>query len=105
MALGSGLAHLGGYPFEVRYSHGSLVRARAAADVAADAYVYFSRLFSAVEPDLAVIVVDKADWSGRGPYGMPFFRDDVGEIRPGIVVMPAGGGDFWSGMVEDLRDA
>jgi len=39
----------------VRYSDGSLVRARAAADVAADAYVYFSRLFAAVEPDIAVI--------------------------------------------------
>src|SRR5665213_181524 len=56
MALGSGLARLGGYPFEVRYSDGSLVRARAAADVAADAYVYFSRLLSGVEPSLAVIV-------------------------------------------------
>ena len=48
MALGSRLAHLGGYPFDVRYSDGSLVRACAAADVAADAYVYFSRLFSGV---------------------------------------------------------
>ena len=58
MAMGTGLANLGGYPFEVRYSHGSLERARASADVAADAYVYFSRLFSGVEPDIAVIVVD-----------------------------------------------
>lgn len=49
MVLGSGLAHLGGYPFEVRYSDGALVRARAAADVAADAYIYFTRLFS-IEP-------------------------------------------------------
>jgi hypothetical protein len=42
MAVGSGLSQLAGYPFEVRYSAGSLVRARAAADVAANAYVYFS---------------------------------------------------------------
>ncbi len=105
MALGSELPQLDGYPFEVRYSDGALVRARAAADVAADAYVYFSRLFSAVEPDLAIIVADKADWSGKGPYGMPYFNDGDGQIRPGIVVMPAGGGDFWSGMVQDLRDA
>ncbi len=41
-------------------------------------------------------------WS---PYGMPFFRDDAGDIRPGVVVMPAGGGDFWIGMAEDLRAA
>ena len=63
MAAGSGLAYLGGYPFEVRYSDGALVRARAAADIAADAYVYFSRLFSAVRPDIALIVADETDWS------------------------------------------
>jgi hypothetical protein len=89
----------------VRYSDGSLLRARAAADVAADAYVYFSRLFAAVEPDIAVIVAGEADWPGNGPYGLPFFRDDAGEIRPGIVVMRAGGGDFWTGIGQDLRDA
>ena len=105
MAVGSGLSQLGGYPFEVRYSNGSLVRARAAAGVAANAYGYFSRLFGAVEPDIALIVADEADWSGSGPYGLPFFRDDAGEIRPGIVLMPAGGGDFWTGIGQDIRDA
>ena len=105
MAVGSELPQLGGYPFEVRYSDGALVRARAAADVAADAYVYFSRLFEAVEPDIAVIVAGQADWSGSGPYGLPFFRDDAAGIRPGIVVMPAGGGDFWTDIAQDLRDA
>jgi hypothetical protein len=53
VAVGSTLAHLAGYPFEVRYSEGSLRRARAAADLAGDGYVYFSGLFSAVEPDIA----------------------------------------------------
>jgi hypothetical protein len=105
MAVGLGLPHLGGYPFEVRYSDGALMRATAAADVAADAYVYFSRLFSAVEPDIAVVVLDEGDWSGSLPYGLPFFGDDAGEIRPGIVVMPAGGGDFWISIAQDLRDA
>ncbi len=106
MAVGSELPHLAGYPFEVRYSDGSRARARAAADVGADAYVYFSRLLSAVEPDIAVVVADEADWPGNGsPYGLPFFRDDAGEIRPGVVVMPAGGGDFWIAMGQDLRDA
>src|ERR1700678_4069735 len=105
MVLGSGLSQLGGYPFEVRYSDGSLVRARAAADVAANAYGYFSRLFGAVEPDIALIVADEAGWSGSGPYGLPFFRDDAGEIRPGIVLMPAGSGDFWAGIGQDIRDA
>ena len=106
MAVGSELLHLGGYPFEVRYSAGALVRATGAADVAADAYVYFGRLFSAVEPDIAVVVADEADWPDNGlPYGLPFFRDDAGEIRPGVVVMPAGGGDFWIAIAQDLRDA
>ena len=105
MAVGSELPQLGGYPFDVRYSEGSLVRARAAADVAAEAYVYFSRLFAAVEPDIAVILAGAADWSGNGPYGLPFFRDDAGEIRPGIVVMPAGDGDFWVEIEQDLSDA
>jgi hypothetical protein len=105
MAVGSELLHLGGYPFEVRHSDGALTRARAAADVAAEAYSYFSRLFDASEPDIAVIVADEADWPGSGPYGLPFFRDDALEIRPGVVVMPAGGGNFWIGIAQDIRDA
>lgn len=105
MVLGSGLAHLHGYPFEVRYSNGALVRARAAADVAADAYAYLSRLFPGVEPDIAVIVADEADWRSRQPYGLPFFNDDEDQIRPGIVVMPAGSGEFWKAIGQDIRDA
>lgn len=104
MMLGEGLTELDGYPFEVRYSEGALVRARAAADVAADAFDYFSRLFQ-FEPDIAVIVASKADWKSRQPYGLPFFNDDPGQIRPGIVVMPAGTGDFWVGMGQDIREA
>lgn len=105
MAIGSELARLGGYPFEVRYSDGTLVRARAAANVAVSAYVYFDRLFAGVEPDIALVVADEADWPGqRSPYGLPFFRDGAGEIRPGVVVMPAGPGDFWIAMAQNLRD-
>jgi hypothetical protein len=108
MAVGSGLPHLDGYPFEVRYSDGSLAlaRARAAADVAAQAYVYFSRLFSGVEPEIAVVVADETDWpDSELPYGLPFFRNEPGEVRPGVIVMPAGDGDFWTAMVDDLREA
>ena len=101
----SRLAHLEGYPFEVRYSDGAQKRATAAADVAAAAYVYFNRLFSSVEPDIALIVADKADWLGRkSPYGLPFFTDEDG-IRAGVVVMPAGAGDLWIEMARVLRDA
>ena len=105
MAMGSELERLGGYPFEVRHSYGSLKCARAAADVAADAYVYFCRLFSGIEPDIAIIVANEADWESRQPYGLPFFNDDDDQIRPGIVVMPAGTGDFWVAMGQDLREA
>ncbi len=104
-SLGSGLAHLVGYPFEVRYSEGALARATVAADVAASAYTYFARLFTGVEPDIALIVADETDWSSRQPYGLAFFNDDAGQIRPGIVMMPAGSGEFWSAIVQDLRDA
>jgi hypothetical protein len=104
MAVGSGLPHLSGYPFEVRYSEGALARATAAADLAAAAYAYFSRLFSAVEPDIALIVAEEKDWLSRQPYGLAFFNDDDGQIRPGIVVMPSGSGEFWAGMAQDIRD-
>jgi hypothetical protein len=105
MALGSGLARLDGYPFEVRYSDGALVRARAAADVTASACKYFSRLFSGVRPDIALIVASEADWHSRQPYGLPFFNDENDQIRPGILVMPAGSGDFWTAIGQDIRDA
>lgn len=108
MAVGSNLLRLGGYPFEVRYSDRALVRAKAAADVAAHAYAYFSDLFSPVEPDIAIVVADEADWAhwtSRCPYGLPFFNEDFSEIRPGVVVMPAGAGDFWTVIAQDLRDA
>jgi hypothetical protein len=105
VAWGSALDHLDGYPFEVRYSEGALLRARAAAGIAASAYGYFGRLFCGVQPDIAVIVASQADWESRQPYGLPFFNDDDGQIRPGIVVMPAGSGDFWIAIGQDIRDA
>jgi hypothetical protein len=106
VTVGSELPNLSGYPFEVRYSDAALVRARAAADLAADAYRYFSRLFAPVEPDIAIVVANERDWPDPGPpYGLPFFRDGAAEIRPGIVVMPGGAGDFWIGMAEDIHTA
>ena len=102
--MGSEFAHLGGYPFEVRYGNGSLVRAQAAADVAADGYVYFSGLFSGVKHDIALIVANETEWEGRQPYGLPFFNDDDGQIRPGIVVMPSGSGAFRRAMEQDLHE-
>jgi hypothetical protein len=104
VAVGSGLARLDGYPFEVRYSEGAVARATAAADLAAAAYEYFSRVFSAVEPDIALIVADEADWPGQ-TYGLAFFNHGAGQIRPGIVVMPAGPGGFWAAMARDIHDA
>lgn len=108
MALGSNLLRLDGYPFEVRYSNGAQLRAKTSADIAARAYAYFTHLFSGVEPDIALIVADQgewSDWTSRCPYGLPFFNDDFMEIRPGVVVMPAGVGDFWTAMVQDIRNA
>jgi hypothetical protein len=103
MVIGSTLAKLEGFPFEVRYSEGFLERARVTASITADAYRYFAARFS-LEPDIAVIVASEADWESRQPYGLPYFNDDDDQIRPGIVVMPAGSGDFWVAMGEDLRE-
>jgi hypothetical protein len=105
VAIGAGLASIGGYPFEVRYSAEALARAQAAADIAADAYVYFRQLFSAIEPDIALIIADRPDWGSRQPYGLPFFNNDDGQIARGILVMPAGSGDFWVAIGDDLRQA
>ena len=79
VGIGSGLARLKGYPFEVRYSAGALARARVTADVAAAAYTYFDRLFPGVRPDIALIVADQTDWLSRQPYGLAFFNDDPDE--------------------------
>jgi hypothetical protein len=105
MPFGSELEYLDGYRFEVRYSDGSLARAKAVADLAEAGYVYFSRMFAGVEPDIAVIVAREADWSSRLPYGMAFFNDDPGQIRPGVLVLPAGGGDFWLAIAHDIHAA
>jgi hypothetical protein len=104
MNAGSGLRRLEGYSFEVRYSDGARPRALAAAGLAAHAYDYFRSLFSLVEPDIALLVLDRTNWSSRQPYGLPYFSDDQGKIRPGVVVMSAERGDFWSAMVDDLGD-
>ena len=103
-AMGSGLAQLQGYPFEVRYSNGALERATAAADVAAAAFVYFSRLFSAVEPEIAVIVADERGLVAAGAPTACRSSTMTRRIRPGVVVMPAGGGDFWIAIAQALHD-
>lgn len=105
MVIGAELPRLDGYPFEVRYSQGARRRARAAADIAADAFGYFRRLFPGVEPDIALIVACEADWKSRQPYGLPFFNNDKGQVRPGILVMPADSGAFWVAIGESLREA
>lgn len=105
MTLGSGLAQLDGYPFEVRYSDGARERARAVGGIAADAYAYLGQIFGGFEPDIALVVAARGDWASTQPYGLPFFNNEEGQIRPGIVVMPAGAGDFWAAIGQDIRDA
>jgi hypothetical protein len=106
MVVGADLPSLSGYPFEVRYSDDSLARAKAAADLAAAAYSYLSGLFGDIHPDIAVVVAGESDWpQSNNQYGLPFFRDDPSELRPGIVVMPATPGDFWVAMADSLRES
>ncbi len=105
MVTGAGLCHLGGFPFEVRHSSGKALRARSLAEITAEAYAYFSHLFGGVEPDIALIVANRVDWHSRQPYGLPFFNNDDGQIRSGILMMPTESGAFWVGIVDDLRRA
>lgn len=105
MMIGAELALLDGYPFEVRYSQGARGRARAAADLAAGAFAYFRQLFPRAEPDIALIVAREADWKSRQPYGLPFFNNDKGQVRPGILVTSADRGAFWVAIGESLRQA
>lgn len=105
MPLGEGLERLEGFAFEVRCSAGVKDRARATAELTADACRYLTRRLSGVTPDLALIVVDERDWTSRQPYGLPYFDNAADQIRPGILVMPAGPGPLWEAMVSDLRDA
>lgn len=105
VTMGSGLATLGGYPFAVRYSRGASARARTFATLVANAYDYLRDLFPDVTLDIAVIVADRRDWRSRQPYGLAYFDDADDQIAPGIVVVPAGRGDFWAAMVEDLRES
>ena len=105
MALGSDLPRLSGYPFEVRYSEGHRPRALASAELASDAYRYLSGLLSQFAPDISLVVVGERDWPSDGPsFGMPFFSEERGE-RPGVLVMPAGSGEFWSSMAQGIGDA
>ncbi len=106
MAVDSSLSRLSGYPFEVRYSAGAVVRTKVSAGLAVAAYVYVSRLLSAITPDVAIVVVDETDWTrltSGFPYGLPLFNDEAGQIRPGVVTMPAGVVDFWIDIAQDLR--
>lgn len=105
MALGSDLSRLRGFPFEVRYSEGTRVQAEASAQVATDAYDYFCGLFSQFAPDISLVVADERDWPHDGPsFGMPFFSEERGE-RPGVLVMPAGSGNFWFEMAQEIGAA
>ena len=103
--IGAGLDQLEGFPFEVRYSSGMALRAQSLAEITRDAYAYFSDLFGGIEPEIALIVASRPDWQSRQPYGLPFFNDDEGQIRPGILVMPTEGGDFWHAIADDLQQA
>jgi len=63
------LASLDGYPFEVRYSEGVHAEAVRLAELAREAYGYFSRIFPDTAPALTARFLTPSDWSDG--YGMP----------------------------------
>ncbi len=105
VAIGDGLARLEGGPVEVRCSEGAQTRASIAADLVRDALDFLSPLCAGARPDVALVVAGERDWTSRQPYGLPYFNDDAGQIRPGVLVMSAGPGAYWREMTEAIRDA
>lgn len=69
---GNELARLEGYPFEVRYSEGTRAEAVRLAELAKDAYEYFTGLFPATQPAITARFLSPADWP-RGGYGLPAY--------------------------------
>jgi hypothetical protein len=68
----SGLARLDGYPFEARYSVGAEAEAVRLAELAKNAYEYFTRVFPDTLPKIAARFLTPADWPGGG-YGVPAY--------------------------------
>jgi hypothetical protein len=68
----SGLARLDGYPFEARYSVGAEAEAVRLAELAKNAYEYFTRVFPDTVPKIKVRFLTPADWPGGG-YGVPAY--------------------------------
>src|SRR6266536_70648 len=72
VASESGLARLDGYPFEARYSVGAEAEAVRLAELAKDAYEYFTRVFPETVPKTTARFLMPADWPGGG-YGVPAY--------------------------------
>jgi hypothetical protein len=72
VASGSELARLDGYPFEARFSVGAEAEAVRLAELAKDAYEYFTRVFADTEPKITARFLAPADWPGGG-YGVPAY--------------------------------
>jgi hypothetical protein len=68
----AGLARLDGYPFDARYSEGAHAEAARLAELAKDAYEYFTRVFPGIEPAITARFLTPADWPGDG-YGIPSY--------------------------------
>jgi hypothetical protein len=76
----NGLARLDGYPFEARYSEGARAAAVPLAELAREAYEYFTRLFPGTEPAITARFLRPADWPG-GAYGVPAYEPFQRSLR------------------------
>jgi hypothetical protein len=66
------LARLDGYPFDVRYSEGARTEAIRLAELAKEAYEYYTRQFSGTAPAITARFLTPADWPSGG-YGVPAY--------------------------------
>jgi hypothetical protein len=73
------LARLDGYPFDARYSEGARDQAARLAQLAKDAYDYFSVVFPDVRPQVLATFLKPADWKRN--YGVPSYYPPDKRLR------------------------
>src|SRR6266508_1476449 len=76
----SGLARLDGYPFEARYSVGAEAEAVRLAELAKNAYEYFTLVFHDTVPKSTDRCLTPADWPVAG-YGVPAYDSFERSLR------------------------
>jgi hypothetical protein len=107
------LPSLDGYPFQVHFSEGRQAQAARLADLAKDAYEYFSRLYSGTAPELTALFLAPDDWKvhvSRHGYGGPryqpvgfVFDSEMGTAPENRLTVATDDNAFWQSFGKTAR--